>query len=105
MGKKSRLKAIKRLADSLPTIKENTLEKRVYTGAEILAWKTVKEIDGKPINPEQKYIFNYPVINVQNNQRRMKRAYLRNGVEGIKSIYDKTINTIDANINPSKKAV
>jgi hypothetical protein len=35
----------------------------------------------------------------------MKRAYLRNGVEGIKSIYDKTINTIDANINPSKKVV
>ena len=46
MGKKSRLKAIKNLANRLPLINQTSTEKHFDTGAEILEWDTVKEIDG-----------------------------------------------------------
>lgn len=99
MGKKAKLKAIKRLAASIPAINESSVEKHEMLGSEILEWGTIKEIDGKPIDPAKKYIFNYPVLMIQNKERRMKRAFLRNGIAGIKNYMDHTLSVVQSNIN------
>lgn len=102
MGKKARLKAIKRLANAhMPIINEGTNEKHIYTGAEILSWGTVNEIDGEKIDPEKKYRYTMPVFMVQNNQRRMKRAFVRNGVKGIEHLLNTTLSVIKNSQNNS----
>ena len=83
MGKKARLKAIKRLASSLPMINDHTHEIHVMKGSEILAWGTITEINGEKINPDGIYKVPMPVMIVRNNARRMKKAFLKNGAAGI----------------------
>ena len=99
MGKKAKLKAIKRLAANVPLINEATNEKHFYKGSEILEWGTITEIDGKPIDPSKIYQYNYPVLMIQNKQRRLKRAYLKHGIEGVKHFHNKTVETIKSNIS------
>lgn len=99
MGKKARLKMIKALAKNIPMINEASHEQHRMKGSEILEWGTIKEIDGKPIDPDKEYNFNYPVMMVQNNARRMKRAFVRNGPEGIKNYMNHTLNVVQSNIN------
>jgi hypothetical protein len=94
MGKKAKLKALKRLGNNQPWINEETSELEHLKGSEILSWGTVTEIDGKPIEPEKMYWFRKPVFIVQNKQRRMKRAYLKHGVEGVKNLIQKNLNTM-----------
>lgn len=95
MGKKAKLKLIKRLANNMPLINQSSHEQHLITGAEILEWGTVKEIDGKPIDPAKKYLWNYPVLMIQNNRRQMKRAFIRNGVKGIENLLDQTLKTVE----------
>ena len=97
MGKKARLKAIKNLANRLPVIMNQTHEEHFVSGSEILSWGTIKEIDGKPIDPGKKYIFNYPVEIAQNNRRGMKRAYLKNGEAGISHFLKGIYSTVKEN--------
>ena len=99
MGKKARLKAIKQLANNMAFINEETHEKHEMLGSEILAWGTIKEIDGKPIEPEKKYMYNSPVMIIQNNRRRMKRAFLRNGEQGITELLKQNLNVVQQNVN------
>jgi hypothetical protein len=98
MGKKARLKAIKNLAANMPMINEHTNEKHELFGSEILSWGTIKEIDGKPIDPDKKYLYNFPVMMIQNNRRRMKKAFLKGGEEGIKHYLQQTLNVVKSNI-------
>jgi len=97
MGKKAKLKAIKKLSFNLPAINRSSIERHWYKGSEILEWGTVKEIDGVSIDPEKDYEYEYPVLMIQNNARRMKRAYQRNGVEGIKSLLNNTLKIVESN--------
>jgi len=97
MGKKAKLKALKSLAANLPAINRSSHEEHHLKGSEILSWGTVREIDGKPIDPEKTYLYNYPVLMVQNNARRIKRAFLSNGPEGIKSVLQNTLNIVESN--------
>ena len=98
MGKKKKMKALKALSANLPLINVQTHEEHWYTGDEILEWGTVKEIGGKPIDPVKRYLYRYPVLMIQNNQRKMKRAYLRNGVEGVSQLYKNTLNIVKSNL-------
>lgn len=98
MGKKKKIKALKALAANLPLINAQSHEEHWYTGSEILEWDIVKEIDGKPIDPEKRYLYRYPVLMIQNNQRKMKRAYLRNGVDGVSQLYKNTLNIVKSNL-------
>lgn len=98
MGKKRKLKALKKLANNLAMINQSSTEKEYVTGAEILSWNTITEVDGKPIDPEKKYEHKSPVLLQQNNQRKMKRAFLRNGEEGVRHFLNGMINTIDQSI-------
>jgi hypothetical protein len=99
MGKKAKLKLIKKLAANIPTFQQHKHEVHLYTGAEILAWNTIKDIDGKPIDPEKVYTYNYPVIMNVNNERRMKKAYQMGGEKGIKHYMEQTLNQLQNNIN------
>lgn len=90
MGKKKKLRAFKRLAASMPAVNVASHEVHRYTGAEILAWGTVTEINGNPIDPEKTYLYNEPVFMMQNNRRVMKRAFLRNGGMGVVNLLNST---------------
>lgn len=98
MGKKAKLKAIKRLANTLPWINQSSTETHHCKGSEILEWGTIKEIDGAPINPEKTYAVPMPVLMIQNNGRSIKRAYLRNGVAGIKHFLNSTASTVEQHV-------
>jgi hypothetical protein len=99
MGKKAKLKAIKRLAGSMALINEQSHEKHEMLGSEILAFGTISEIDGKAIVPTEKYIFNYPVLMIQNNARRMKRAFQRDGAAGIVHLLKQNLHTVQTSQN------
>lgn len=47
---------LKKLANNLPMINQCSHEQHLMTGAEILAWNTMTEIDGEKINPDKKYL-------------------------------------------------
>lgn len=83
MGKKAKLKAIKRLANTLPLINDSTSEIHIMKGSEILAWGTVTEIDGVKIDPDKEYRYRMPVNIIRNNSRRIKKAFLKHGAKGI----------------------
>lgn len=83
MGKKARLKIIKKLANTLPMVNTITHEDHYLKGSEILEWGTITEINGKKINPEEMYKVSEPVLIARNHQRRMKKAFLKNGADGI----------------------
>jgi len=80
-------------AQLLPTVVSNTHEKHIMTGAEILEMGTITEIDGKPVNPVLKYTMPMPVQLYWNHVRRMKKAYQKEGYEGIKK-YAYKVETI-----------
>lgn len=84
-------RALQHLAQQLPVFLDNTHEKRIIAGSEILSWGTVAEIDGQPIDPDKKYVWNYPVQLYNNHYRRMKKAYLKHGTPGISKYLDSLI--------------
>src|SRR5579872_6399694 len=97
MGKKKKLKAIKALANKMALINGSHTESHWVKGSEILFWGTITEIDGKPIDPEKLYDHVMPVLMIQNNQRRMKRACLKHGVEGMKHVLNQNLMSVAHN--------
>lgn len=77
------LQALRIIASKLPMVNCETRERHLMLGKEILELETVKEIDGKPINPEKHYLMIYPVFIISNHYRRLKRAWIKNGREGV----------------------
>lgn len=102
MGKKKKLRAIKALANKMFLINEGHNEKHWLKGSEILSWGTVKEIEGEPIDPEKLYLYHAPVMMVHNNQRRMKRAFLRDGAAGVENMFKQNIKTVAAHHSQQK---
>jgi hypothetical protein len=76
-------KLILQLAGLLPQVTINSHEKHWVMGSEILSWNTVTEVEGKPINPDKKYLWRYPVISSANHYRRLKNRYKKKGIEGV----------------------
>jgi hypothetical protein len=70
-------------ADKMPIVFHNTHEVHYMTGAEILDFGHVVK-EGEKLDPEKKYAYNMPVQLAANHYRRLKRAWLKNGEEGIK---------------------
>lgn len=68
----------------LPVGNYATYESQEITGEDLLLTDT-KEVDGKPIEPDKTYSFKSPVIHEKNHYRRLKRAYIKRGKEGIKA--------------------
>lgn len=76
-------KLLQQLAGLLPQVTINSNEKHWVKGSEILSWDTIKEIEGKPINPDEKYLWRYPVISSANHYRRLKNRFKKNGIQGV----------------------
>ena len=74
---------LKQLSVKMPQVTVRSHEKHLVKGSEILEWGTITEIDGKPINPEKMYLWQYPVISPANHLRRLRNRYKANGIEGV----------------------
>jgi hypothetical protein len=82
MGKKAKLKKIRRLASSMPDIKtEQVIGDRVY-GYELLK-DGIKEVEGKPVDPKEEYYRKKGVPVSVNHNRQMKRMYNKHGLGGV----------------------
>jgi uncharacterized Fe-S center protein len=82
MGKKSRTKHLRKLAESLPGISQNSCFKQQCDGAELIK-DGVKIVNEKPVDPEGKYIKRVPVAIEVNHTRRLKNAFLKHGHAGV----------------------
>lgn len=71
------------MASQLPAVQETVCERHYYKGSEILEWGTITEFEGKPIDPEKTYAYNYPVIVLRNHYRRLKSAWKANSIQGV----------------------
>lgn len=97
---KSINKQLRKVADQLPIYFIQSHEKHIMTGKEILEETEYKEIDGKPINPDEKYIVPQPVQIAFNHHRKLKEIYNRYKFPGVKEYCEKVIaQSIINNVN------
>lgn len=85
---------LKIYCDKLPVIQQQTHEVHLLTGAELQDMGYV-EREGEPINPEKMYRYNAPVLLALNHYRRLKRAWMRYGYEGLKNYLTEVKKAID----------
>jgi hypothetical protein len=71
------------IAMKLPLLKTECTEKHIVKGSEILEWGTIDELEGKPIDPDKDYIYNYPVVIYQDHLKRLEKAWRRKGPDGV----------------------
>lgn len=88
---KSINKQLRKVADQLPIYFIQSHEKHIMTGKEILEETEYKEIDGKPINPDEKYIVPQPVQIAFNHYRKIKGIYQKHSFAGVKEYCEKII--------------
>jgi len=74
---------LSQLAGMLPQVQCHSVEKHKVTGAEIIGWNSIEEIDGEAIDPEKVYTWHYPVISPANHNRRLRNRYKKNGIPGV----------------------
>lgn len=79
---KSKQRILREYAAKLPTVLHNTHEVHIYTGQELIDMEEVPP-KGQHFDPERKYLYKYPVQLASNHYRRLKKAYLKNGDDGI----------------------
>jgi hypothetical protein len=72
------------IAEMLPADNYSTVIKEEIKGEDLLLCGQT-EVEGKPIDPEKTYLFNNAFIHQMNHYRRLKRSFLRNGLNGIKN--------------------
>ena len=99
MGKKKKLKLLKRMAEQVAPINESTHEKHFMKASEMLENGHCPAYEDGKIDKDKMYQVNMPVLIIQNNQRRMKRAFLRNGAEGVKNFLNKNLQVVQSNIS------
>lgn len=80
--KKKITKQLERIAGKLPTVFRHTSEKHIVTGEEMLRDTEFKEVDGKPILPEERYVLRQPVQIAINHKRAMKKLVKKYGSAG-----------------------
>jgi hypothetical protein len=71
------------IAMKLPLLKEQSCEKHLTKGQEILDWGTVTEIDGEPIDPEKNYLYSFPVVVHVDHLKRLQKGWKRKGPDGV----------------------
>lgn len=84
MGKKAKLKQLRRIANQLPAVMLTTCEKHIVEGKELTdeERKEFAERTEKKVNPVGQYVQSMPVKMAVNHSRRMKKAYQRFGMAG-----------------------
>jgi hypothetical protein len=82
MGKKSKFKKMRRLANQMPELKTTVLKGSVVDAKELMQ-AGVKEVDGKAIGHGKTYRKIEPVAQTVNHHRRMKKIYNKYGPDGV----------------------
>lgn len=88
MGKKKAYRDFKKVASLLPLVFTNTHEVHFYTGAELIKQEIKKEGE---VEPEKMYKYSYPVQIAANHENRLKRAYVKGGMQAVND-YIKEVN-------------
>lgn len=83
MGKKSKLKKIRRIASQMPVINVNHIQGSAVNGSELLK-RGVKEVAGKPVENLHTYREKKAVPVPVNHNRQMKKLYNKHGVAGVR---------------------
>lgn len=100
MGKKSKLKKIRKIAGNLPVINAGRVHGEKVTGAELYK-EGMKEVNGKPIDPDKDYRKKTMVDAPLNHNRKMKKLYNQFGAKGV-GMY---VAAVQAHVANQKKAV
>jgi hypothetical protein len=82
MGKKSKIKQIRRIASQMPVINQKKIVKELVPGSEAIK-SGVKEVDGKPVDEHRFYEKKYAVAVPVNHNRQMKKLYNKMGGKGV----------------------
>lgn len=97
MGKKSKFKQIRRLANQMPVIHTQAVKGSVVKGYEILK-EGMKEVDGKPIDAYGNYKKKQIIAAPLNHNRKMKKLYNQYGPAGV-GMY---INAVNRHVSAQK---
>ena len=100
MGKKARNKEFKKIPFPawVTNLLENTVEKHRLTGFQL------KEIgyvppEGVVLFDTMMYDYNYPVIRDMNHERRVRRAFERNGWEGVNAYFESLLKALQPKLS------
>lgn len=83
MGKASRLKGLKRVAETLPVIMRQSCEVHYVTGKELLDQGHTEIKPGEPVIPKGKYRQRMPVMIAINHTRNLKKICGKYGAAGL----------------------
>ena len=75
---------------------EATKQYTKWTGEDLLL-SNIEEVEGEPVDPEKEYIIGDVMtreVGKKQHHRRMKKAFMKNGVEGV-CAYFKKFNLVD----------
>lgn len=82
MGKKAKLKKIRRLASQMPVINVQHVQGAPVDGATLIK-RGVKEVQGKPVQNLETYREKKAVPVAVNHNRQMKKLYNKHGLGGV----------------------
>ena len=87
MGKKAKLKQIRRIAQILPPMQTMVKKGEIVSG-QVLKNTGVSEVQGKPIELNRSYRKFEAVKQPVNHNRKMKKLYNQYGINGVKAYYN-----------------
>jgi hypothetical protein len=87
MGKKARIKSIRKIAKELPDVMAHTQEKHFVLGAELID-QGITELNGIPVMPTITYEQMMPVMIATNHARKMKKLFNQYGKFGVLAYID-----------------
>lgn len=95
MGKKKRNKVFSQipLPENIRSMLVHTTEKHLLTGAQLKEWG-YEAPDGQVIIDAMLYKYDFAVIRDMNHERRMRRAFERNGYEGLNSYFESLLKAL-----------
>lgn len=83
MGKQRKMKQIRKLAATFPTVMRDTVEYHYMTGKQLKEELDVHQIDGISVKDEETYRYKFPVKIAINHNRKLKRMYDKHGLVGM----------------------
>ena len=87
-------KVLRSYVKQMPVFTDNCCEVHIMTGLELKEMGYVEK-EGKPLIDDAKYNFRYPVIMAINHYRRIKKAWLKDGEDGLKNYFENIKKAID----------
>jgi hypothetical protein len=93
MGKKAKLKKIRRLASQMPVINvPRVIGERV--GGHTVLVSGVKEVDGQPVSAMKDYVRKNVIETPLNHNRQMKKLYNKHGVRGVNTYINAVVQHV-----------